>query len=82
MLRPALCPTCRLILHANDTNLRGCQVFPAMRVLCLAVALGLAFAACPQVLSRDIKVLADGYSWLENLLPSGAPLPLILIESL
>ena len=42
-----------------------------MYLRCLMFALALVLAACPCVLSRDVQVLAEGYSWLENLLPSG-----------
>jgi hypothetical protein len=34
-------------------------------------------AVSPLVLSHDVSVLAEGYSWLENLLPSGMIHPLI-----
>jgi hypothetical protein len=79
---PALAPPHPLILDASEVQHEAVpllfKALPAMRVLCLAVALALALAACPRVLSRDVKVIAQGYSWLENLLPTGAPLPLLL----
>jgi hypothetical protein len=33
----------------------------------------LVLATGPQVRAHDVKVLAEGFSWLENVLPSGAP---------
>jgi hypothetical protein len=44
-------------------------------MLHLSLVIIFVLAASPQALAHDVKVLAEGYSWLENVLPSGAFLP-------